>query len=239
MTQLHDASPSPLSSAPNGSRDGQPSALSAPVRGSMRPRRRPALVALGLGLAAAGGVLTATVVAHAGGRMAVLALARDVPIGTVISRDDLTVARVAPDASLSPVPARLESTVVGQVAAVELRPGSLLTRGDITDTTLPAAGHQLVGVRLKAGQMPARTGAAGMRVLVVATPGDFGGTGAGSDQSASGSALTIPAVVVDVGSPASDGSVVVDLSVASAQGPQLAAIASTGRVAMIEQSAGG
>ncbi|MHB1887252.1 MAG: SAF domain-containing protein, partial [Acidimicrobiales bacterium] len=164
--------------------------------------------------------MTAAVVAHAGGRVAVLAVAREVPVGAVISAEDLTVARVAPDAGLSPVPARLEPTVVGQVAAVELRPGSLLTRGEVTSTTVPVAGQQLVGVRLRPGQMPARTVVAGMRVLVVATPGDFSGTSAGGE-SAPGSGVTIPAVVVDVSSPGSDGTTVVDLSVASAQGPQL------------------
>jgi len=76
-----------------------------------------------------------------------------------------------------------------------------------------------------------------MRVLVVATPGEVNGPATG--RTPSGAVPTIAAVVVDVGSPESNGRVVVDLSVASAQGPALAAIASTGRVALVEQSAGG
>ncbi|MHB8448964.1 MAG: SAF domain-containing protein [Mycobacteriales bacterium] len=205
----------------------------------MRPRRRPALVALGLALAAAGGVLTAALVANAGGRVAVLAVARDVPIGTVITRADLTIARVSPDASLTPVLARDEAGVVGQLAAVELRPGSFLVGGDVTSTTLPAVGQELIGVAVKPGQLPARPLTAGARVLVVGTPGDFSGSGSAGEVTSPGGLPTIAATVVDVGPPASDGTVVVDLSVASAQGPELAAMASTGHIALLVQPAGG
>jgi len=238
VTELQAGISSPPAVSPNGAREDR-SGPAGRVRAPMRPRRRPALVALGLALAAAGGVLTATLVADAGGRLGVLAVARAVPIGTVISAGDLTVAHVAPDGNLAPVPAGEESSVLGQVAEVELLPGSLLTRGEITTAILPAAGQELVGVALKPGQLPARPLVAGARVLVVATPGDFTGSGAASGQPSSGPLPTIPATVVDVGSPASDGTVVVDLSVASAQGPQLAAIASTGRLALIVQPAGG
>lgn len=236
MTQTRDTGPPTLSS-PNGSRDLRPSALSVPVRAPMRARRRPALVAMGIALAAAGGVLTATVVAHTGSRVAVLAVTRAVPVGSVITRADLTVARETPDSNLSPVPAAQESNVVGQVAAVALLPGTLLIQADITTATVPGAGQELVGVALGPGQLPGRPLVAGMRVLVVATPGEVSGPATG--RTPSGAVPTIAAVVVDVGTPESNGTVVVDLSVASAQGPALAAIASTGRVALVEQSAGG
>lgn len=238
MTQTRDTGPPTLGS-PNGGRDLRPSALATPVRAPMRPRRRPALVAMGVALAAAGGVLTATVVAHTGGRVAVLAVTRAVPVGTVITRADLTVIHETPNANLSPVPAGQESNVVGQVAAVALLPGSLLIQADVTSATVPGVGQELVGVALGPGQLPGRALVAGMRVLVVATPGGVSGSAGAAGQTPSGAAPTIAAVVVDVGSPASNGTVVVDLSVASAQGPALAAIASTGRVALVEQSAGG
>ncbi|MHB8451716.1 MAG: SAF domain-containing protein [Mycobacteriales bacterium] len=146
MTELQAGIPSPPAMSPNGAREDR-FGPAGPVRAPMRPRRRPALVALSLALATAGGVLTASLVGDAGGRLGVLALTRDVPIGAVISASDLTAARLAPDANLAPMPAREESSVLGQVAAVELLPGSLLTRGEITTATLPAAGQELVGLR--------------------------------------------------------------------------------------------
>jgi hypothetical protein len=178
--------------------------------------------------------MTATIVSRAGDRAAVLAVAQNVPVGTTITASDLTVAHVAEDSALSPIRASDESSVVGQVAAVGLPAGSLLVRSDLTATAIPAAGTQLIGVAVKPGQLPARPLVAGDKVLVAETPGDFTGSGGGTD----GSIRTIPAVVVDVGTPESDGTVVVDLLVASAQGPQVAAIASTGHVALIEQPAG-
>lgn len=240
MTELRDAEVHQVASPyPTGNGDGRPSIPSAPARAPMRPRRRPAWVALGIAVAAAGGVSTASLVASAGGHVSVLAVARDVPIGSVISADDLIAVRIGRDANLTPIPAREESSIGGQTAAVDLRRGSLLTPGEITSAAIPGAGQQLVGVALKPGQLPARPLAAGLRVLVVATPGDFAGSSSASGDPASlASVPTIPAVVVDVGEPGADGTVVVDLSVAATQGAQVAAIASTGHVALIEQPVG-
>jgi hypothetical protein len=78
-----------------------------------------------------------------------------------------------------------------------------------------------------------------MHVLIVATPGDFSGAAGIPGGSSAGPPITIAATVVDVGQPASDGTVVVDVIVPAAAGPQLAALASTGHLALLEQPAGG
>jgi hypothetical protein len=235
VTDLHPGvTPSPAISA-NG--HGGRSNLGTPASPApLRARRRPSFIALGVALAAAGGVLTATLVARSGDRVAVLAVAQNVPVGSTITPQDLTVAHVAPDSALSPVRAGDESAVVGQVAAVGLPAGSLLIRADLTATAVPGAGQQLVGVAVQPGQLPARALIAGDKVLVAETPGDFSGSDSGS---VSATVATIPGTVVDVSAPESNGTVVVDLLVASAQGPQVAAIASTGHVALIEQSQSG
>lgn len=236
MTDLHPGTSIPVSV--NGDR-GPAKTVTPSVPTPLRPRRRPAFIALGVALAAAGGVLTATIVAHSGDRVAVLALAHPVPVGATITPGDLTIAHVGADPALSPVRAADESSVVGQVAAVGLPAGSLLTRADLSATALPAAGQQLVGVAVKPGQLPARTLTAGSRVLIVQTPGGFTGTDSGSTTQASGVLVApIPASVVDVSPPATDGTVVVDVLVSAAAGPRVAAIASTGHVALIEQPAG-
>lgn len=230
MTDLHPGTTTGAAPSANGHR-GQPRLGTPATPAPLRARRRPAYVAFGIALAAAGGVMTATIVSRAGDRVAVLAVAQNVPVGTTITASDLTVAHVAADSAVAPIRARDESTVVGQVAAVGMPAGSLLVRSDLAATAIPATGQQLVGVAVKPGQLPARPLAAGDKVLVAETPGDF----TGSTGSADGTVRTIPATVVDVSAPESDGTVVVDLLVASAQGPQVAAIASTGHVALLQQ----
>lgn len=235
MTDLHPgvSTSSPVST--NGHR-GRSSLGTPTIPTPLRVRRRPAFIALGVALAAAGGVMTATIVARTGDRVAVLAVGQNVPVGSTITAQDLTVAHVAPDSALSPIRASDQPSVVGQVAAIGLPAGSLLVRTDITPTEVPAAGQQLVGVAVNPGQLPARPLTAGDKVLVVQTPGDFSGSDGGT---ITRSVPTIPATVLDVSPPESDGTVVVDLLVASAQGPQVTAIASTGHVALIEQPSNG
>lgn len=237
MTDLHPGVGAPTVSV-NGDR-GRAGPKAPPPSAPLRSRRRPAFIALGVALAAAGGVLTATIVARSGDRVAVLALAHSVPVGATITAGDLNVAHVAADPALSPVRAGDESSVVGRVAAVGLPAGSLLTHSDMSASGVPAAGQQLVGVAVKPGQLPARPLAAGSKVLIIQTPGDFTSSGTGSAQSTQGLVLPIPASVVDESAPETDGTVVVDLLVALGQGAQVAGIASTGHVALIEQPAGG
>jgi hypothetical protein len=197
-------------------------------------RRRPALLALGVALAAAGGLLAATLTMRAGDRVPVLAVARSVAVGDVVSANDLTEARIAIDPNLAPIPAGQLDSVVGKVATVPLQPGTLLTRSELTATAVPAAGRQLVGVLLKPGQLPARPLAPGQPILIVATPGQQPTSGSDRPE-----ARAIPAIVVDVGGVAQDGSVTVDVSVDAVLGPVLAGQAASGSVAVIVVPAGG
>lgn len=197
-------------------------------------RRRPALLALGVALAAAGGLLAATLTMQAGDRVPVLAVARTIEVGSVVTANDLTEARIPADPNLDPIPAQQIDSVVGKLAAVPLRPGTLLTRTELTATAAPAAGRQLLGVLLKPGQLPARPLTPGQPVLIVATPGQQPATGSDRPE-----AQAIPATVVDVGGVTQDGSVTVDVSVDAALGPVLARQAAGGNVAVIVVPAGG
>lgn len=216
--------------ADNGTvRSATVSRLSAPAR-----RRRPALLALGLALAAAGGLTAATLTMRAGERVPVLAVARTVEVGSVVTANDLTEARIPADPNLDPIPAGQLSSVVGQVAAVPLRPGTLLTRSELTATPVPAPGQQLVGLLLKPGHLPARPLTPGQPVLIVSTQADRPTTGATPL-----AASSAPATVIDVGGVAQDGSVIVDVSVDPTLGPTLVQQAVTGNVAVIAVPAGG
>lgn len=203
---------------------------------AVRRRRRPALWAAGAVLVAVSGLGTAALVGQAGDRVDVLAVARTVPVGQRIGAEDLAVARVAADPALRPVAAADRDRVVGRVAAVELRPGALLTAQEVTDTAVPAAGQQVVGVAVRAGQLPARGVRPGDEVLVVPVPGDQ--TRAGDTVGAPGGE-SIPARVVQTGPANVDGVSTVDVVVSTGVGPRVAALASTGRVALVLLPAGG
>ncbi len=214
-------------------------AAARPVRLAGLPRRRrPLVAAAGVAVVAAGAAVTVSLVSGAGARTEVLAVARPVPVGAVLSAADLTVVRVGKDAGLRPVPAGDASRVVGQRAAVALNPGALLTPADVTVRPVPAAGEQLVAISLKSGQLPAAGLRAGDRVLVVVTPGD----GSGSSGGASGAGTAPPPVTATVhGETAAgqDGSVVVDLIARGSDGVTIADESSTGRVALVQLPVGG
>ena len=206
---------------------------------AVRPRRRRGLWVAGVALVATSGVAAAVLVGRAGNRVEVLAVARAVPVGQMISEADMAVARVAADPALHPVPVSRRAEIVGRPAAVELRPGTLLTDQEVTDAVIPAAGEQVVGVAARPGQLPARGVQPGNRVLVVPVPGDpiRGGTPTTEDAGPVGE--PVPARVVQVGPGDADGAVTVDLVVGQTVGPRLAALASTGRVALVLQPADG
>ena len=144
---------------------------SVPPRvGPTRARRRPALVALGVVLAVLGALTAVVLVGSAGQRTAVLALARDVPFGAVVTDADLTRVQVSVDPGVATVPAADLSQVVGQVAASDLHTGQLLTPDALTSAAPPAAGQVLVGIALPAERMPAGSLQPGDEVLVVDTP---------------------------------------------------------------------
>lgn len=228
----HDAADRPSKGAADrpGARPMRPAPLLAPPR----RRRRPALIAVGLVLAATGGAVAATTVLAAGHRVAVVAVARDVPAGTRITAADLGVARVAADPALRPVPEERRLGLLGQVAAVDLRPGTLLTADMVTSTAIPGAGQAVVGVALKAGQLPARPLMPGDRVLVVTTSGPSTPTSAASAP-ASTSALPpgTQAVVAGSGRSNSDGSAVVDLLLAHQEAGEVAGLSSSGRLVLV------
>ena len=223
-------------------RGGSPEGPATPVlvrETAVRTRRRRGLWVAGAALVAVGGLTAAVLVGRAGDRVEVLAVARAVPVGQTIGESDVTVARVAADPALLPISASQRSDVVGRTAAVELRPGTLLTAGDVTDEAVPAAGEQLVGVAVRPGQLPARGVRAGDPVIMVPVPG--GQTSGGSGTTTADVAPVgdpVRAQVVQVGPPDADGAVTVDVVVGEAVGPRVAALASTGRIALVLQPAG-
>jgi hypothetical protein len=198
-------------------------------------RRRPAVLALAVALVAAGGLGGAALYTATGKRVAVIALARNVPAGGTITSADLAEAQISLDPALHPL--SVHSKVVGMRATADLKAGSLLTGTDVTNDPLVLAGQQVVGIPAKHTQLPAVKLTPGTRVVLVATPSGAGVSGAsgstGSGSSASTALTALTARVVDVGPADTDGTVVVDLAVPSAQGAAVADLAASGKFALL------
>lgn len=206
--------------------------------GSTR-RRRPAVLALAVALIAAGGLGGAVLYSATGKRVAVIALARNVPAGQTITGDDLKEAQISLDPALAPL--SVNSRVVGMRATTDLVAGSLLTRSDLTDDPIVLPGQQVVGIPAKSSQLPAYKLQPGMTIVLVSTPSASGSGGSPTTGGTAGSpALTaLTARVVDVGPADTDGSVVVDIAVPAAQGAAVADLAASGKFALVLAAKGG
>lgn len=189
-------------------------------------QRRLTTVMAGLALLITCAVGVIGLVAAVNAKVAVLAVARDVPYGTTLTEQDIATAKISDDPALSPISADDIDSIVGKVARTELAAGSLLTRDQLVDELKPAAGTQAVSLPLRADQYPAQ----GLRprdsVLVVTTPQADGDPSAVEPDQ-------IPATVVAVGSASETGDRVVDVLVGSDSGPKLAAWAATGRIGLV------
>ena len=132
----------------------------------------------------------------------------------------------AADPALSPVPYTDRERVIGRTATADLLPGTLLTRDATTDQRLPPPGQQLVGIGLPAVQLPGTPLRPGDDVLLVPLPTE-------GQAAPTASSVTVAATVVRAGEPGTDGRRVVDVLVDEADGPDVAARAAAGLVALV------
>lgn len=217
--------------SPSTSRSSPPAAsmngfTQAPALPPPRRRRRPALLALAVAMVVLGALGAAYLATSVGQTSAVIAVAREVPWGQTLTAADLVEARVPADPALDPIPYGDRDQVIGMIAATTLTPGSLLTRSALTDQQVPPPGQQLVGVGVSAVQLPTTALRPGDDVLLV--PVAAGGT-----QAAGGASAAVDATVVASGPPGTDGLRVVDVLVDAADGPDVAARAAAGLVAIV------
>lgn len=154
--------------------------------------------------------------------------------GSVITREALMSVQVGSDPALRTVPADQLADLVGKRAAVDVAAGSLLTGESTTGANLPGEGFSLVGVGIAPASMPGGGLVAGDRVRVVATPGQQGET----------AASTTPAVVSAVVVSTTAGTdttgqgpqTVITVQVPTEDAARLAAMAATGKVALVLDS---
>jgi hypothetical protein len=210
-------------------------------------RRRPTVAIGSLALVTSCVAIFSSLYLHAGNRVAVLAVARDVPQGHVVTSDDLIVVSISLSAGLSPVSAGDLRRVVGRRAAVSLLPGTLLAVNDLAVGKGPARGNAVVGVATKAGQLPAGGVVTGDTVDVILTgsPATLAtglaagvattGSSTTSDQVEVGGILAPNATVTGVAAPSSSSpdTIVVSVLVPSALAPLVASASAAGQTALV------
>lgn len=163
------------SPAPPASRLRRNGSTPSPVRvRSARSRRMPWL-ALAVVLVVGGGLLVGLLVQSAADRSTVLAAARSIAPGQVITDGDLRVVDVGVDGDAALVAAASRSSVVGKVAVVGIPEGALLAPGQVAAGGGIEAGRVVVGALLAPGELPVSTLRAGGRVELVAVSGGQGG----------------------------------------------------------------
>jgi hypothetical protein len=208
--------------ASRGSRTAPaPAAVATP--GTRRRRSLPRMV-FGALAVVLGAVVFGVVGLHVDPGADVLAVARPVTAGARIVDADLQVIHIVADPALRVFPASQRASVVGQIAAVPLVPGSLLTAGQLGGVTDPPAGQSVIAIGVKTGRAPAGL-VSGASVLVLVVP-----------EGAASSTLQAPAVVRAVEPADSSGVTVVTLQLVDQSAVQIAG--ALGEVVLVLQNPG-
>jgi hypothetical protein len=116
--------------------------------------------------------------------------------------------------------------LVGQTVVVDVPVGAPVPSAAVTSDPLPAAGQAVVGILLPAGQVPTVDLLPGARVRIVATPR------AQEDVPTSISTGT-RAVLISTSVDEVSGNTVANVAVPAPQAASLAALAATGRAALV------
>jgi hypothetical protein len=132
-------------------------------------RRSYPVLAAGLLAALVGALLFATIASGFDDRRSVLAVARPVAAGEVLSPDDLRTIKVTAGDGARLVAAEDLDRIVGRTAAVTLVAGSLLAPGHLGSAIGLGDGQAAVGLLLEPGRFPPGL-RSGDRVAVVSAP---------------------------------------------------------------------
>ena len=241
MISTTDASATAL----NGSRVPGPGAHSsamttAAVRlPSGRPKTPPAMLALALLLMLGCGAAAGALVLASDAALPVVAAARDLPPGTVITAQDLRAAELS-GSGLAAIPADKAGTLLGKTVLGAVPAGTLLNAGMVASAPSPGAGQVAVGLALEASQLPAAELAAGRQVELYRLPASTdpmpaleGGDSTGAPQtSATAGRVLVPRAQVLSVTPGSSGGFLVTVEVEATQAADVSTAAALGRVAV-------
>lgn len=200
---------------------------------SLPRRRRPVMIFLAVALVGAGIVASAALYQRANHQVPVLVITAPVAAGEKITSSDVGISSIAAGPGITSIPGGQLNQVVGRVAAIPLRPGTLLTPADLTTTVPPGPGQQLVPLAVRPSSLPASGLSPGDQVVIIATPGNQGQS-AGSTGFVPVLTRPVAGVVERVSTtPDEDGFDVVDLLVPASSAAQVGEQASTGLFALL------
>jgi hypothetical protein len=205
--------------------------------------KRPLVAAASAALVFVSIAAFATVYSSATRRSPALIVTSTIEQGQAITAADLGQANVSVSNGVVPFPTTDAGDLAGKRAAVTIPAGSLLTAGDVTASPQVATGDAVVGVALKAGQLPAagvepgdqvmiiETGSPGTAVSGLTSTGSSAGPSAGATGTPETGILVPQASVFGTASPASDSSGATALLVSVEVSTTLAAAVSTAAAA--------
>lgn len=224
--------PTQLNPAEPNNPDGQPPAQPSIARIAPPPklRRAPLVTILAIAAICVGALVSAWAYTSTSTAQSVIAVRTTVERGQTITAADLTTVKVSVDPALRPLPASQMATVVGKRAALDMPAGEFVTADQVTSQTIPPTGQSIVGVSLTPAMMPVDQLKVGDHVRVVSTPGSDGVAATNSKPE------TIAATIVGLAQDGNTGNTVVNIQVSSDTAPTVAALASTGKAAVVLDS---
>lgn len=168
-TQATEPGPDTRADAPPrswiGGKPGAPSRISTRAG----RRRRIPYLALGALLVVVCTIAAVVLVLRTADREPVLALAGPLPVGHVLTAQDLRQVPVSGAVGGDVIPAGEIETIVGRPLAYALPAGALLPRSALGSAQVPPDGQALVAVAVQPGQFPPEL-TPGARVAVVVVP---------------------------------------------------------------------
>ncbi|MEO3787874.1 hypothetical protein ABGB12_31490 [Actinocorallia sp. B10E7] len=213
-------------------------AASAGQRLPVPPReRKPALAALAVLLILGGALISAYLVIQSGQRVSAIAIDKPVAAGELIPKTALKQVSIG-DTGIQYVSWSELDKVTRSYAQVPLTPGALLVNSMTTQAQDTAKGRVLVGLSLKAGQLPSEGLKVGQRLALYAVGGrSESGVKPGTMLSADALVYKVPSTQADdslVPSRTSTGTTVrVSVEVLPEQAPAITMAASAGDVAAV------
>jgi hypothetical protein len=132
-------------------------------------RRKPLVALVSLTVVCASIAIFADLYASADRQVPVLIVTSTIQQGQLITGSLLGQASASISGGVTPIPVSDASELSGRRAAVTIPAGSLLTPADVTASQPISSGDAVVGLALKAGQLPAAGLEPGDRVIIVQT----------------------------------------------------------------------
>ncbi len=211
--------------------------VSSALSGLSTRTRPKGYVALAVALIVGLGALGYYFYTDAGAKTAVVVAAQDVPVGHLISRQDLTTTEVA--GGVTAVAGGNLSSLLGQHASVTILKDTLVQRAMVTNGSTVMAGQSLVGVAVVPGQIPSSGLAPGDKVQVLQLPDKGASSGSGITPSpssvAAGATLVQSATVFDVrANTTTAGGTLLTLVVPSADAFGVAQASNNGAIALVK-----